>query len=109
MLFRSLGGNVKEFQAGVGLLALRSGAPVVPVSVDGTRRIWPKGRRYPRFSAGPVRLVYGEPVKYERPRKADEVAADLRGRILDLRGAGQQAAARDGADAHGGSRGSPSG
>lgn len=105
---RSPTGEVQEFETGVGLLALRSGAPVLPISVDGTRRIWGKGRKYPRFGGGPVRLVYGEPVRYEKPTRADDAAADVRRRILDLRGAGQRADARDGADAHGGSRGGPS-
>ena len=105
---RSVTGEVREFDPGVGLLALRSGAPVLPVSIDGTRRIWGKGRKYPRFGAGPVRLVFGEPVRYEKPTRAGDVAADLRRRILDLRGAGHEADARDGADARGGSRGGPS-
>jgi 1-acyl-sn-glycerol-3-phosphate acyltransferase len=91
------------------MLALRSGAPVLPISIQGSRKVWGKGRKFPRFGAGPVRLVFGEPVKYERPTRAEEVAADLRRRILDLRGAGQQAAARDGADAHGIAGGGPSG
>ncbi len=105
---RSEGGEVREFETGVGLLALRSGAPVMPVSVDGTHRIWPRGRNRPRFGAGPVRLVYGEPVRYERPTRAEDAAADLRRRVLDLRGAGQPGAARDGAAPHGDAGGGPS-
>jgi 1-acyl-sn-glycerol-3-phosphate acyltransferase len=105
---RSLDGDLREFQTGVGMLALRSGAPVLPVSVEGSRRVWGKGRSFPRLGAGPVRLIYGETVKYEKPTRADDVAADLRRRILDLRGAGQRADARDGADAHGVAGGSPS-
>lgn len=98
---RSLDGNVREFRAGVALIALRSGAPVLPISIEGSARVWGKGRKFPRFGAGPVRLVFGEPVKYERPTRAEDAAADLRRRVLDLRGAGQQADARDGADARG--------
>ena len=98
---RSLDGQVKNFEAGVGLLALRSGAAVVPVSVDGTRRVWPKGRKRPRLGPGPVRLVYGAPVRYERPLKPEEVAADLRRRILALRGVGRPDGARDGASSRG--------
>lgn len=105
---RSLDGDVREFRAGVALLALRSGAPVLPISIEGSRRVWPKGRSLPRMGAGPVRLVFGEPVTYQRPAKAEEAAADLRRRVLDLRGAGQGAVARDGADARGEPRGGPS-
>jgi 1-acyl-sn-glycerol-3-phosphate acyltransferase len=106
---RSEDGAVREFQPGVGMLALRSGAPVVPVSIDGTRRVWPRGRSRPRLGAGPVRLVYGEPVRYERPTKGEDAAADLRRRVLDLRDAGQRDAARDGAVPHGEAGGGPSG
>ena len=80
----------------------------MPVSIEGTRRLWPKGHRLPHWRAGPVHIVYGEAVKYERPTKAEEVARDLRRRILDLRAAGQQADARDGAAAHGVAGGGPS-
>jgi 1-acyl-sn-glycerol-3-phosphate acyltransferase len=52
---RSSDGTLREeFQTGVGLLALRSGAPVLPVSVEGSRRVWGRGRKLPRFGAGPV-------------------------------------------------------
>jgi 1-acyl-sn-glycerol-3-phosphate acyltransferase len=98
---RSEDGDVQEFRAGVALIALRSGAPVLPVSIEGSRRVWGKGRKFPRLSAGPVRLVFGEPVKYERPTRAEDAAADLRRRVLDLRGRGHEADARDGADARG--------
>jgi len=98
---RSTDGNVQEFRAGVALLALRSGAPVLPLSIDGTRRIWGKGMKRPKFGKGPVRMTFGEPVKYERPAKAEDVAADLRGRILDLRASGRKGDARDGASSRG--------
>ncbi len=35
---------VHEFLPGVGMLALRSGAPVVPLAMDGTQRMMPGGR-----------------------------------------------------------------
>jgi 1-acyl-sn-glycerol-3-phosphate acyltransferase len=98
---RSSDGNVQEFRAGVALMALRSGAPVVPISIDGTRRIWGKGMKRPRFGPGPVRIVFGEPVKYERPAKAEDVAADLRRRVLDLRGEWHKDGACDGAQSRG--------
>jgi 1-acyl-sn-glycerol-3-phosphate acyltransferase len=98
---RSLDGNVQAFRPGVALIALRSGAPVLPISIEGSRRVWGKGRKFPRLGAGPVRLVFGDPVTYERPTKAEDAVADLRRRVLDLRAAGQTADARDGADASG--------
>lgn len=82
---RSDDGEVREFRAGVGLLAKRTGAAVVPVSLDGSRRIWPRGRRRPRFGAGPVRLVYGEPVTFSETTDPKEAADEIRRRVLELR------------------------
>lgn len=93
---RSLDGSVKEFAAGVGLMALRSGSPVIPVLLKGTAGVWPKGRKLPKMGGGPVRLAFGAPVRYEKPFKAEDVAADLRSRVLELRVDGQPGTARDG-------------
>src|SRR5262249_40503470 len=41
---RTPDGRVGRFKAGVFLLALESGLPIVPISVDGSRAIMPKGR-----------------------------------------------------------------
>lgn len=84
---RSKDGEVQDFRPGVGLLVRRTGARVVPVSIDGSRRIWPRGRKLPRFGAGPVRLVYGEPVAYDAEMDPKELTADIRRRVLDLRNA----------------------
>ena len=46
---RSRTGTLGEPKAGVTVLALRSGAPVLPVGIAGTERVWPIGARLPRF------------------------------------------------------------
>ena len=40
---RSPTGTLQEAKDGLALLALRSGAPILPVGVEGTARFWPKG------------------------------------------------------------------
>lgn len=42
---------------GAALLAVRVGAPVVPVAIDGSARAWPHGRRWPGPAA--VRVRFG--------------------------------------------------
>ena len=37
---RSLDGTVQQFRPGVALIALRSGASVLPISIEGSRRVW---------------------------------------------------------------------
>ncbi|MFI5262483.1 MAG: lysophospholipid acyltransferase family protein [Candidatus Limnocylindrales bacterium] len=45
---RSRSGHLGEPKSGVALLAIRSGATVLPVGISGTERAWPVGARLPR-------------------------------------------------------------
>ena len=47
------------WRQGVALLALKSGAPLVPVAIRGSGHAWPRGRRLPRRA--PVQVDVGEP------------------------------------------------
>lgn len=42
-----LKGEVERIHAGAALLSVRSGAPVIPVTIRGSARAWPHGRAYP--------------------------------------------------------------
>ena len=44
---RSPDGALQEARDGLALLALRSGAPIVPIGIGGSNRVWPKGQRLP--------------------------------------------------------------
>jgi 1-acyl-sn-glycerol-3-phosphate acyltransferase len=83
----------------VGVLALHGGYPVLPVSVEGTAEIWPKGKMLPRLFSAQVRVKVGEPTVFERPTRPRDVAAQVRGDILDLRGNSSEEPGRDGAGA----------
>lgn len=65
-------GQLDAMSDGVAYLALRSGAPIVPLAVLGTSQAMPKGARLPRWRA-PVTLVFGAPF-------ATTVAGDPRAR-----------------------------
>ncbi len=55
-------GDLAELNDGLAYLAVRSGAVVVPVAVDGTAAALPRGARRPRFRT-PVTIAYGAPVR----------------------------------------------
>jgi 1-acyl-sn-glycerol-3-phosphate acyltransferase len=100
---RSRTGQVgAEAKAGIGRLALESGAPVVPVAILGSHKIrnWKRGR----FSKVVVR--YGLPVRWERvddstrdqqQQVADEILSRIRTMHdeLDAAGSGAARAAHD--------------
>ena len=71
---RSEDGTVARFRAGIVLLAIEAGLPIVPVSVEGTRHVMLKGRLM--TCPGHVRVRVLPPIAtagYE-PRKARELA-----------------------------------
>jgi 1-acyl-sn-glycerol-3-phosphate acyltransferase len=64
---RSRDGALQEARDGIALLALRTGAPIVPVGISGSDRVWPKGQRLPH-PGGRVTVRVGRPF-----RPADEL------------------------------------
>lgn len=57
---RSLDGRLYRGRVGIGWLALKSGAPIVPVAVKGTREVLPVGAKIPKIV--PVSVTFGEPI-----------------------------------------------
>jgi 1-acyl-sn-glycerol-3-phosphate acyltransferase len=57
---RSPDGNLLPFEGGVALIASKTGAPIVPVWLDGTFEAYPVGRLLPRPRK--VTITFGEPI-----------------------------------------------
>jgi 1-acyl-sn-glycerol-3-phosphate acyltransferase len=57
----------RQGRPGVGMLAVLSGAPVVPVYVSGSGAALPRGRALPR--PGKVRVTFGPPLSFKRDGK----------------------------------------
>lgn len=77
------------FQRGGFLLALRSGLPIVPVGIRGTRALRSSGSL--TIHPGRATVLYGAPIdpkQYGLRRKA-ELAAEVRRRIAELAGVSQ--------------------
>jgi len=83
---RSMTDTLLPFQRGGFLLAQKTGLPIVPVGVRGTRGIQPKGSVAIR--PGKVVVSYGAPISaadYGIRRKA-ELTAEVRRRVAELAG-----------------------
>jgi cytidylate kinase len=50
-----------EVEDGFAYIALKSGAPIVPIALSGTEAILPRGRKLPKFVK--IRVVVGEPFR----------------------------------------------
>jgi 1-acyl-sn-glycerol-3-phosphate acyltransferase len=60
---RGVEGRLGEGKPGAGMLAVLSGAPVVPVCVSGTARALPPGRALPRLAR--VSVAFGPPLVFK--------------------------------------------
>ena len=85
---RSPDGRLYRGRQGVGWLALRSGLPVIPVGMMGTRQVLPPGSVVPRLGRVEIRigkpLTFGPEVTGQAPAKArreitERVIEEIRG------------------------------
>ena len=79
---RSRSGQMGEVKKGIGWIASRSQAPVVPVRVSGTFEAWPPGRKLPRLR--PVSVVYGEPLRFDPQESMDSFLERLQNALEAL-------------------------
>jgi 1-acyl-sn-glycerol-3-phosphate acyltransferase len=90
--YRSTDGNLLPFHLGVGVLAVETGVPLVPVYVSGALDVLPTGAILPR--PHPLSVSFGEPIlmgPYIEKKKTTqaydvykEVTDELRRRIIAL-------------------------
>jgi 1-acyl-sn-glycerol-3-phosphate acyltransferase len=70
---RSRDGRLQKARDGLAMLALRTGAPIVPIGVGDSDRVWPRGQKLPRpRPGGRVTVRLGAPF-----RLADELPAGV--------------------------------
>ncbi len=88
---RSRSGKLKEVKPGIGRIALESGAPVVPVAIQGSEKV----RRWKRLSFPKVTVQFGEPLHFpteEAPTRerqlevAQQIFAPVRAMYDELSG-----------------------
>jgi 1-acyl-sn-glycerol-3-phosphate acyltransferase len=77
---RSPDGRLYRGRPGVGWLALRSGLPVIPVALSGTRKVLPPGRMIPR--PGRIGVTIGKPLALA-PELFDAPPGKARRQIAD--------------------------
>jgi 1-acyl-sn-glycerol-3-phosphate acyltransferase len=86
---RGVEGSLGEGKPGVGMLAVMSGAPVVPAYVSGTGRALPRGRGVPRLAK--VSVVFGPALHFKsrdgegRKERYREAAQEMMRAIAQLR------------------------
>jgi 1-acyl-sn-glycerol-3-phosphate acyltransferase len=80
---RSPDGALQEGRDGVASLALRTGAPIVPVGIAGSDRVWPRGQKLPH-PGGRVTVSVGSPFRLADELPAEGQKGDAKSQATDL-------------------------
>ncbi|NCZ95778.1 1-acyl-sn-glycerol-3-phosphate acyltransferase [bacterium] len=67
---RTMDGNLGKAEPGIGLIAARTGTPVVPVHILGSRAALPRGGGWRPFRT--IHVVYGQPMRFQGDPKNRE-------------------------------------
>ena|SRR2546423_14212 len=54
-------GNLLKFKPGAVRLALETGVPILPVTIRGGNRVWPRGKSFPHIAK--VEIIYHPPIQ----------------------------------------------
>jgi 1-acyl-sn-glycerol-3-phosphate acyltransferase len=73
---RTHNGEIQAARSGLGLAAVKSKAPVVPIRIFGTFEVWGRHRRIPR--PGQVDIKFGHPLVFENLYREAEFADRVR-------------------------------
>ncbi len=79
---RSPDGWGQTFRGGAAYLSARTGRPVVPVHLEGTRHILPKGRSGLRRT--PTTILFGSPIRPDEGEDARKFGARIEGAVAAL-------------------------
>ena len=79
---RSRSGEIGTFKPGAGLIAVRTGCPVVPVRILGTHDVLPPGARLPHRSR--VQVRFGKPIRAQPGEDARQFTQRLEDAVRAL-------------------------
>jgi len=88
---RSKDGNLQPAHSGIGLIIIKSDAPVVPVRVFGTYEAWGRNTGFPR--PRPVAVKYGRPMLFAELRAEAQTCSKPRLKEIYQQAAGELMAA----------------
>lgn len=82
---RTRDGRFMTFQIGAACIAIQTGAPLIPVTINGTYHVLPRHWRFPR--PAPVEIIFHPPIDVDPSDRLDmDYAADLTRRLEETIG-----------------------
>ena len=79
---RSEDGKIKPFKKGIGLLALMSKCPIIPIFIEGTHEAWPKRKKFPKLMRK-LSVTIGTPLLWEDYERRSATAKEAAKKITE--------------------------
>jgi len=70
---RSSNGELQELKLGVIKIAMKTGVPILPVGINGTHKIYPRGKKFPTLFKHKIIAKYGAPQYFNKLKSKDKI------------------------------------
>jgi len=80
---RSRKGNLLPFKEGIGIMALNTEAPIIPIKIKGNYDIMPVGRIIPRFGKKTI-ITFGKPLNFTKIQSPLEIIEKVHDAIKEI-------------------------
>jgi len=70
---RSMDGELKEFKLGIIKIAIKTGAPILPVGIIGVHKIYPRGNKFPTLFKHKIIVHFGSPICFSTQKIKDKI------------------------------------
>ena len=74
-------GELQPLKEGVARIAIQAGVPILPVTITGGNRIWPRDQKYPRFFTR-VEVCYHAPLQVDETDTPEGLTEKLRAALV---------------------------
>ncbi len=81
---RAKPGEFLKPKPGIGLLISKAKVPVVPVKIEGTDKVFPKGAKFPKIGLYPIKVKVGKPIMFDNMENYEEIADKVMEEIKKL-------------------------
>ncbi len=70
---RSSNGELQELKMGALKIAMKTGVPILPVGINGTHKIYPRGIKFPILFKHKIIVKYGAPRHFNKLKSKDKI------------------------------------
>ncbi len=79
---RSRSGEIATFKGGLSIIAKKSGAPVIPICIQGGRNVLPEATYIPR--SGVIQISYGKPLHFREDESSAEFITRVEAAVREM-------------------------